>query len=87
MGHVEQRSSRVSLNAHILRLSQADERAQRARSSDLGLVLFVCGQIRDATHRIALHLHVRRHHLADQRGQPSKGDDQDLVLTYVGVSD
>lgn len=83
MCHIEQRTGRITLHTHILRLCQADQRTQRSRASNLGLVLLVRSQIGYTADRITLHFHIRRHHLADQRGQPSEGDDQDLVFSYI----
>lgn len=81
--HVEQSTCRITLNPHILRLCQADQRTQRARAGNLCLVLLVRGQVRNTSDGVALYLYIRRHHLADQRGQPSEGDDQDFVLGYI----
>jgi len=83
MCHIEQRTSRITLHTHVLRLCQADQGTQRSRASNLGLVLLMRGQVRYTADRITLHLDIGRHHLADQRGQPSEGDDQDLILSYA----
>ena len=63
--HVEQRARRVALHPRILGLGQARQRTQRARPRDLGLVVLVRGQVRDAADGVALHLHIGRHHLPD----------------------
>jgi hypothetical protein len=81
MSHVKQCAGRIALYTHILRLGQADQRTQRSRPSDLGLVLLVGCQVSDTTDGVTLHFNIGRHHLADQRGQPSESDDQDFVLS------
>lgn len=58
MGHVQQSAGSVALNAHVLRLGQPCQRSQGTRASDLGLVVFMRGQVGDAAHRIALHFDI-----------------------------
>lgn len=80
MCHVQKGACRIPLHSHVSGLGQACEGAQRTRSRNFCLVVFVRSKIGDATDSIALDLHIGREHLADERGQSTELNNQDLIL-------
>lgn len=85
MRHVEQSSSRIPLDTHILGPSKSSERAQSSRPSNLRLVFLMGSQIGDAAYGIALHLDVGGHHLPDKRSQASEKNYRHFVFGYINV--
>lgn len=80
MCHVEQSSSGVPLHPHVPRLGQSRQWAESTGAGNLGLVLLMGRQVRDAADGIALDFDIGREHLSDEGGQTAQLDDQDLVL-------
>lgn len=79
MCHIQESAGGISLDPHVPRLGEAGQRAKSAGTSNLGLVVFVCGEVGDATDGIALDFDIGREHLALERAKAAQLDDQNLV--------
>lgn len=80
MGHIQQCTCGITLNAHVLGFGKPNQGPQSTGASDFSFVLFMSSQVGNASDRIALNLNILGHHLADKRSQPSQGNNQDLVI-------
>ena len=96
MCHVEQGTSCVALNSHVLRTSESCEGHKSTRFGDSGFVI-ICkpiesnvqdrgvmhtmrSEISDTANCVTLDLNIRAQHLADKGFQAAKLDYKELVV-------
>ena len=80
MCHVKKSTCSVSLNTHVIRLGHARQRYESPRLGNLGLIIIMGSEVRNATDRVTLNLDVGTQHLSYQRFQTSETNDEEFII-------